>query len=194
MASPSPCPGTVSCAAERSRKKGSNMRSRSSTGMPGPSSSTDSSNSAAAVMRAEIPIDDPGGEYLAAPRPDLGGSCSGLCCRSNSTISVSRSASRSISAMNSSRVASSHSTSVRRKLETKPLMWLSGSRSSCAVAARISSAAADSDAGCITGDANRVDTSASLRGELRAKQLHLRRQSDKRLRAHPPSVSSADSC
>src|SRR5229473_5396300 len=42
--------------------------------------------------------------------------------------------------MNSRRVCSSHSTSVRCRLLTKPLMWLRGNRSSCAVAARISSA------------------------------------------------------
>jgi hypothetical protein len=57
--------------------------------------------------------------------------------RSDSTSRASRSVSTSISARNSLRVSSSHSTSVRRKLVTNPLMWLSGNRSSCAVAARI---------------------------------------------------------
>jgi hypothetical protein len=42
--------------------------------------------------------------------------------------------------MNSLRVSSSQLTSVRRKLLTKPLIWLRGKRSSCAVAARTCSA------------------------------------------------------
>jgi hypothetical protein len=54
--------------------------------------------------------------------------------------SASRSASTSISAMNSWRVSSPQVTSDRRRLVTKPLMWLSGRRSSWAVAARMSSA------------------------------------------------------
>lgn len=58
---------------------------------------------------------------------------------SESMSSASRSTSTSISAMKSPRVSSSQSTSVRRKLLTKPLMWLSGNRSSWAVAARNSS-------------------------------------------------------
>ena len=42
------------------------MRSRSSAGMPGPSSSTESSNSPSSVIRAETPSGVPGGEYLIA--------------------------------------------------------------------------------------------------------------------------------
>ncbi len=53
--------------------------------------------------------------------------------------SFKRSASRSISARNSWRVASSHSISASRRELVKPLMWASGVRSSCDVAASNSS-------------------------------------------------------
>jgi hypothetical protein len=66
MASPSPWPGTPECRSACLRKNGSKMRARSSAGMPGPSSSTVSSNSPSLVVRAEIPIGVPGGEYLIA--------------------------------------------------------------------------------------------------------------------------------
>ena len=57
--------------------------------------------------------------------------------------------------MNSFRVSSSHSTSVLRKLVTNPLMWLNGSLSSCAVAARMSSVLGMTDS-------KTLDTSTSL--------------------------------
>ena len=77
-----------------------------------------------------------GVEFVLGARPES----------SESMSSASRSVSRSISAMNSLRVSSSHLTSVRRKLLTKPLMWLRGKRSSCAVAARTSSVEGEPDA------------------------------------------------
>src|SRR5438105_6124070 len=64
-----------------------------------------------------------------------------------------------MSARKSRRVASSHCTSVLRRLLTKPFMWLNGRRSSCAVAARSSSrtrSGADTNSGAsalIVGEA-----------------------------------------
>jgi hypothetical protein len=176
MARPRPLPGTLDCVAARRRKKGSKIRWRSSTGIPGPSSSIVNSNSPSAVVRARTPIGVRGGEYLIAfwsrlasthsiwpasirttgrlggirrrtarspskprircnaPSTTPTGSVNArfasgamlppgtLAVRSDSTSCASRSVSRSISARNSLRASSSHSTSVRRKLVTNPLM------------------------------------------------------------------------
>ena len=65
MASPRPLPGRFDCRAGCLRKNGSNMQSRSSRGMPGPSSSTLNSNSPSSVW-AEMPMGVAGGEYLIA--------------------------------------------------------------------------------------------------------------------------------
>ena len=66
IARPSPWPGTFECLAVRVRKNWEKMRSRSLGGMPGPSSSTDSSNLPSSVIRAETSSGVPGGEYLIA--------------------------------------------------------------------------------------------------------------------------------
>jgi hypothetical protein len=66
IARPSPQPGIFECSAVCARKNGEKMRSRSSAGMPGPLSSTDSSNLPSSVIRAETARGVPGGEYLIA--------------------------------------------------------------------------------------------------------------------------------